>query len=105
MKRVFSSESLADAGHVRALLEQQGIGCFIKHEQLSGALGEVPFLECMPEVWVYDDADLRRAEAVVRELSAAADTSGGSWRCRYCGETNEGQYAACWRCGSHDVVE
>ena len=103
MKRVFSSESLADAGHVRALLEQQGIGCYIRNEQLSGALGEVPFLECMPEVWVYRDADSTRAEAIVGELASGGDTSGEPWRCRHCGESNEGQYAACWNCGTRDV--
>jgi hypothetical protein len=105
MKRVFSSESLADAGHVRALLEQRGIACFIKHEQLSGALGEVPFLECMPEVWVYDDAEAGRAEAVVRDLAGAADIGGEPWRCRQCGETNESQYASCWRCGADDAAD
>lgn len=105
MKRVFSSESLADAGHVRALLEQQGIGCFIKHEQLSGALGEVPFLECMPEVWVYDNTLASRAETIVRELENDTLTGGEPWQCRQCGESNESQYAVCWHCGTGDATD
>jgi hypothetical protein len=83
------------------MLEQQGIACLIRNEQLSGALGEVPFLECMPELWVLEDADAGRAEAIIAELRR--DTSGGaSWRCRHCHEENESQFAACWNCGRTD---
>ncbi len=102
MKRVFSSESLADAGHVKAVLEQQGIGCFIRNEQLSGALGEVPFLECMPEVWVYDDDDEARARNVVRDVTSPSPAEAPAWRCAACGERNEGHFAACWQCGAQD---
>ena len=103
MKRVYSNESLADAGHVRGLLEQNGIGCFIRNEQLSGALGELPFLECMPEVWVYRDRDAARAERLIAETLNAPAESASPWQCRQCGETNEGQFAACWNCGAGDV--
>ncbi len=105
MKRVYSHESLADAGHVKAVLEQQGIRCFLKHEQLAGALGEVPFLECMPEVWVYDDDDAAAAERVVRDVTADDARPRPAWRCGHCGETNEGQYAACWQCGTGDAED
>jgi hypothetical protein len=105
MKRVYSDESLANVGHVKTLLEQQGIGCFLKNEQLSGALGELPFLECLPEVWVYSDAESDQAEAIIQDLMAAPLDKAESWRCRNCGETNEGQYAACWNCGTGDAPE
>lgn len=101
MKRVFFSDSLAEAGHVRNVLEHAGIGCFVKHEQLSGGLGEVPFLECTPEVWVYADADADRARRIVSDMTDAPE-SGDPWRCASCGETIDGHYAACWRCGASD---
>lgn len=102
MKRVFTSEVLAEAAHLRNLLEQQGIRCTIRNEQLSGALGELSFLDCLPEVWVLDDDDLERAlEIVARQRRPAA--SGPAWRCRACGESNEGQFAACWHCGASDA--
>ena len=101
MKRVATSESLAEIGHYRNVLEQQGIRCFIKNEQLSGALGDIPFLECLPELWVLDDADRARAESVLAELRR--DVGGGrSWRCPHCGEQNEPQFGACWNCGHRD---
>jgi hypothetical protein len=102
MKRVYSSELLAEVGHFRNLLEQAGIACFIRNEQLSGAMGEIPFLECLPELWVLRDDELPRAKRLIdqqREPVSAPD-----WRCPSCGERNEGQFAACWRCGAEDPL-
>lgn len=98
MKRITSSESLAEIGHFKNVLEQNGIHCLIKNEQLSGALGEVPFLECLPELWVLDEKDIERAESLIAELGRD-DTGGESWRCSNCDQENESQFAACWSCG------
>ena len=98
MKRIATAESLAEIGHFRNVLEQNGIGCTVKNEQLSGALGEVPFLECLPELWVLRDADADRAERLIAELRQEA-VGGESWRCSRCKEENEAQFAACWNCG------
>lgn len=101
MKRVATGESLAIISHYRNVLEQQGIACLIKNEQLSGALGEVPFLECLPELWVLDNAHSTRALTLLADLGR--DTGNGrSWPCTACGETNEPQFAACWNCGHGD---
>jgi len=98
MKRVLQSEFLAEISHFRNVLEQNRIPCIVKNEQLSGALGEVPFIECLPELWVVHDEDLDRAERLLGELRRDA-VGGKSWRCRHCKEDNEGQFAACWNCG------
>lgn len=98
MKRLLQSEFLAEISHFKNVLEQNGIQCIIKNEQLSSALGEVPFLECLPELWVLRDADLERAERVLSELRRDAP-AGISWRCPHCKEENEPQFAACWHCG------
>lgn len=101
MKRIATAESLAEIGHLRNVLEQQGIACFIRNEQLSGALGEVPFLECLPELWVLDDGDTSRAEVLLAELRREV-TDASSWHCPNCSEVNEAQFAACWNCGRRD---
>ena len=101
MKRLASHESLAYLGHLRNVLEQADIACLIKNEQLSGGLGEIPFLECLPELWVLRDEQVERALQLLAELqSAAAD--GPAWMCAHCGERNESQFGVCWRCGSAD---
>lgn len=101
MKRVTTSESLAEIGHLKNLLEQAGVDCIIRNEQLVGGLGEIPFLECTPELWVLDDALAAEAERLIAASRAPVENA-ASWRCGRCGEDNEGQFAACWRCGSRD---
>lgn len=101
MKRVASHESLAYLGHLKNVLEQSGIACLLRNEQLSGALGEIPFLDCLPELWIVHDDQLADAESLLSELGRATP-SGPAWRCQACGESNEGQFAACWSCGVAD---
>ena len=101
MKRLTAHESLAHIGHLKNLLEQSGIACVIKNDQLSGGLGEIPFLDCLPELWVLQDEELSRARAVL-EAAEKTDIARAAWRCPQCGESNEGQFAACWQCGAAD---
>lgn len=101
MKRVFRHDSVAEIGLLRGLLEQAGIACLTKNEALVGALGEIPFLECQPELWVVDDADRARAEAIISEHYRGPPAH-ADWTCQACGETNEGQFGACWKCGAAD---
>jgi hypothetical protein len=104
MKRVFSGINLADTTHLKNLLEHSGIGSFIKHAYLGSAVGELPVFDVSPEVWVFEDSDAPRAEAVIREALRPQATPGAQpWRCAQCDEINEQQFAACWRCGSSDV--
>jgi len=103
MKRVYSGTSLAEVAHVQNLLEHEGIVSFIKNASLSGALGDLPFLDCQPELWVLSDSLAPRAESVIRAALAetpSSAASGAPWRCARCSEPNEPQFAACWRCGA-----
>jgi Putative prokaryotic signal transducing protein len=101
VKRVHVSEALAEVVHFRNLLEQEGILCLVKNEQLSGGVGDIPFLECLPELWVARDEDYAEALELIAETKAEKAPA-REWLCRSCGETNEGQFAACWRCGRID---
>lgn len=107
MTRVYRGGSLAEVGHLKSLLEQAGIRCVIKNELLGAALGEIPFLECLPELWVLRDEQASDAEALIAESMVgvrAEPARGPAWRCRTCGTSNEPQFAACWRCGAGDAV-
>ena len=101
MKRLMRSASVGEIGLVRGLVERAGIKCITKNEQLAGALGEIPFLECEPELWVVHDEDLERAQQILAAHNAPAE-SRAQWRCDHCGELNEGQFGACWQCGNPD---
>jgi hypothetical protein len=98
MKRVLSGHSLPDTTHFKNLLEQSGIACLVKNRELGGGIGDLPVLDCAPELWVLDDEHVARAEALLRD-SVQPAVRGAPWRCPTCGEDNEPQFAACWRCG------
>jgi hypothetical protein len=102
MKRVWSGSSLPDTTHFKNLLEHAGIGCLIKNRELGGGLGDLPILDCSPELWVLDDEHAGRAAALIRESVVPAARAAAPWRCRRCGEDNEAQFAACFNCGSAD---
>jgi len=105
MKRVWSGSTLHDTAHLQNLLEQAGVGCFIKHRELGSAMGDLPFLECSPELWVLSDAQAGKAAAVIREaLRPDSGAPAARWRCSKCGEDNEAQFAVCWRCGQSDAA-
>jgi hypothetical protein len=94
LKRVFSSWNQTAVYHARNLLEQAGIEVLVRNAALSSAMGELPPAECQAELWVLDERDLTRAEAILR-----SETSGPDWRCA-CGETLGAQFSHCWRCGA-----
>ena len=103
MKRVFTGNTLADAAHVKNLLEQAGIASFIKNPYLSSGVGDLPVFDSAPELWVYEDEEAGRAGTVIRDaFRPDGPGSASAWRCPACGESNEGQFGACWRCGATD---
>jgi hypothetical protein len=78
-------------------LRAAGIQCEVRNTTLAGAMGEIPFLECAPQLWVFDDRDEPRANEVLQQLRRPV--SGPSWRCA-CGEESEPQFGNCWKCGA-----
>jgi hypothetical protein len=96
MKRVFASHNLVLAHHARNLLAAEGIDTELRNQMLSSAMGELPPAECQAEVWVLEDRDVQRAEAVLRRPPAR----GPDWRCAGCGEHLGPQFTQCWQCGA-----
>ena len=80
------------------LLRHAGIAARVFNENAQGGMGELPFGEVYPEVWLEDSADLTEANAVVANFERApAET--GSVFCRSCNEENPGNFEVCWKCG------
>lgn len=85
--------------HLKNILEGEGIRCSIRNQFLAGALGEIPAVECWPQLWVTHPADWLRARGLLADFLAQPDGEEQAWTCRGCGERIDGQFAACWRCG------
>ena len=95
----FTLADQAQAGLLKELLEREGIACLIRNEQLFAALGEIPFLECFPQLWVVDGEVWPRAQLLLDNWLKEEEPV-APWTCPACGETLEGQFGACWQCGT-----
>jgi len=98
MRVVYSSPNLTLVAHFRALLETQGIPSRIRNEFLAGAAGELPPLDCWPELCV----EARWEDPARRAIAEAQSGAPGAadWTCPRCGERIEGQFTACWNCAA-----
>lgn len=94
----FTLADRAEAGLLKELLEREGVPCLLRNEQLFAALGEIPFLECSPELWVVDDEIWPRARLLLDNWFKNEEGL-APWTCRSCAEVLEGQFGACWKCG------
>lgn len=102
MKYLLQAHSLADSAElqlIKRMLEQMRIACMIRNENLIGAMGEIPFTQCYPELWLLDQADLSRAEAALAQWRQACQQPQAVWVCEQCAELIDGQFGACWQCG------
>ena len=99
MIKVHSSESLLEIAHLRNVLESAGIACEVRNDRLGGVVGEIPFVECWPELWVRRTGEAARARALIEE-ALRPPAPAAAWDCPGCGERIEPQFAQCWRCGA-----
>ena len=99
MKPLLVSLNLLEVHHLKNVLEADGIRCWIKNELLSRLAGEIPFTECALELHLVREHDRSRAEALL-EVWRRPPPPASTWTCAACGETIEGQFGACWKCGA-----
>jgi hypothetical protein len=103
LRKVHTAESIIEIAHLRNVLEQAGIVCYVRNERLGGAVGEIPFVECWPELWVLRNGDTLTARGLI-DTARAAVVPSPDWICRRCGERVEGQFDACWQCSTPDGI-
>lgn len=99
MKKLTTAPSVITVSHYKNLLQSEGIEAFLRNEHLGSIVGEIPFMEVWPELWIRNDLDYDRAKQLIDSDSLLTESPGENWRCSNCGEDNEGQFAACWSCG------
>ena len=99
MKKLTSVDSLVTINHYKNLLESEGIPAFLKNEHLASIVGEMPFQDVWPQLWIVNDLDYDRALQLIDADKIADESPTTPWCCRHCGTEIEGQFSACWNCG------
>jgi len=86
-------------GYLQSILESQGIPTFIRNQFASSVMGEVPFVEVCPQLYILDEADLDRARRLLL-LDQPDPIPAKAWVCPDCGVEVEAQFRQCWNCAS-----
>ena len=97
MKRLLKAPNLALATLWADQLKDAGIAASVQRAFASSIVGEIPPDQALPEVWVMDDAEHARADALLREWRHRPYRH---WLCRACGESVDGPFDQCWNCGA-----
>lgn len=98
MKTVYSAPNTTLVSHFKNILEGHGIECWIINEFLAGAAGQLPPIECWPQLCV-DDDKFSEASRVIEEVFSSETDATKAWKCESCNEEIEGQFTECWNCG------
>ena len=97
MKQLLALPESAELELLKNLLEEAGIRCALRNEQLSQALPATPF---NAELWVANDDDFPRAQELCQAWLHPSPDSTGTWACSQCGQRLRGQFDSCWKCGA-----
>ena len=97
MKRLLQAPNLALATLWADQLGSAGVAASVQRAYASGSVGHVPPDQCLPEVWVDDEAQLAQAQALLAEWRNAPTLR---WACTGCDEIVEGPFEQCWNCGA-----
>ena len=68
MIKIFEDFDITLVGYYQSVLESNNIETFMKNQFGTGGLGELPFVEVVPQLWVLNDAEVPRAIALLKEL-------------------------------------
>lgn len=95
---LFVAANPVEAEIVRDYLAANGIEADIRGGYAWGAVGELPFPEAYPRLYLRREADRLRAQALIRDYEAPAP---GTLRaCPGCGELSPPSFSVCWSCGA-----
>ena len=102
MIKVFESFDFSRVGQMQSLLESHGIRTHIRNQFGSSVMGEVPFVEVVPQLYVLRDSDAERAVDLLRQ-GLESDGGTSAWLCPACGAEVADNFTQCWRCGEVSV--
>ncbi|WP_299268758.1 DUF2007 domain-containing protein [uncultured Psychrosphaera sp.] len=99
MKKIVSRSSLIELAPYEFGLSAADIKFRRKNEFISGAIGELPFTEVWPELWLIDDAHFDQAQQICQRIEQEVNQQQVDWSCVGCEEENANSFEFCWSCG------
>lgn len=99
MYRLYQAANLQEAHLLLHQLADADIRARIFNEYAQGALGDIPFPNAYPEIWLYDEGDLEAARDIISQFEHRPAPQ-GTLRCPTCGEENPDNFETCWHCGT-----
>lgn len=98
--KVYENFDFSRVGQMQSILESNGIRTFIRNQYGSSVMGEVPFVEVVPQLFVLDDRDAERAAELLL-LDRPQANGAEDWVCPECGVDVDAGFDRCWKCGQN----
>ncbi|MEJ2508002.1 MAG: DUF2007 domain-containing protein [Gammaproteobacteria bacterium] len=99
MLRLYQAADLQEAHLLLHQLSAEGIEARLFNQYAQGGLGDIPFPNAYPEIWLLDERDLARARMVIYSFERRPEVE-GQITCPNCGEDNPANFETCWHCGA-----
>lgn len=99
MQKIYSANNLPDAYLIQGLLAEAGIESQILNEYAQGGLGEIPFTQTYPEIWLLNERDITKAKKIINQFEQTPSET-GKLLCKNCHELNPDTFETCWHCGA-----
>ncbi len=98
MERIYRAADLIEGELILGMLAAAGIEAELFNRHARGGMGDIPFPETWPEIWLTHPRDRDRARRLLDEYERPA--RGAGRRCGRCGEDNPAGFEICWQCGT-----
>ena len=98
MRKIYENIDFTKVGFYESILKEAGIATYIKNLGASMGMGEIPFTQIFPELWVINDSDYDRAIELLEPYHNLESERNDDWQCPKCGADVEGSFGECWSC-------
>ncbi len=98
MKKLYIASDIIEARLLDSILRSQGLSSIVRNESLQGGIGELPYVEIWPEIWIKNLNDWEAAQELLKGFTKINPEE--DWVCSNCQESNPGSFKTCWSCGA-----
>lgn len=102
MIKLYQCDDLIEAQNVFDYLEYNNIEVKIFNAYANGALGEIPFTQTNPEIWLLNNDDYEKARLLIQayknEIRIRQNQADITVFCPQCKTANPASFDTCWSC-------